>query len=155
MTRFVLCLLISIAFQALCLADVSKLPADDQKALRDISRFHEVDGATNLPVSVFALCADFKGRLAEPGQKWQVTDVITDDTLAFKRMIWAVTDGEFYVVHYEEGGYAHSFYFLVAKLRAGESKPVFIWRGVPTVAKPFKDYSTFLEALQDGALADF
>ncbi|MGH7952840.1 MAG: hypothetical protein ACREFE_13110 [Limisphaerales bacterium] len=151
MSRIILCLLASMAFQTICHADVTKLPADIQKSLRDVSRFHEIHVATNLPPAIFALCADYKGRLAEPGQKWEVTDVITDDKLPTKRLIWAVTDGDYYVVHYERGGYAHSFHFLVAKLKVSESKSSFIWRGV---GGQLKDYSAFLEALQTGKLDD-
>jgi hypothetical protein len=151
MMRLIHSLLAVIAFQSICFADVTKLPADDQKALRDVSRFHEIDTATNLPSAIFALCADYKGRLAEPGQKWEVTDVITDDTLPTKRLIWAVTDGDYYVVHYERGGYAHSFHFLVARLKAGESKPSFVWRGV---GGRLKDYSAFLETLPSGNIDD-
>lgn len=151
MTRIVFCLLVSMAFQTFCYADVTKLPADVEKILRDVSRFHEIHAATNLPPSIFALCADYKGRLAEPGQKWEVTDVITDDKLPTKRLIWAVTDGDYYVVHYERGGYAHSFHFLVARLKPGESKPSFIWRGV---GGQLKDYAAFLEALRSQKIED-
>lgn len=151
MTRLVICLLASMAFQTICHADVTKLTADVQKSLRDVSRFHEIHAATNLPPAIFALCADYKGRLAEPGQKWEVTDVITDDKLPTKRLIWAVTDGDYYVVHYERGGIGHSFHFLVAGLKANESKSSFIWRGV---GGQLKDYSAFLEALQRGKVDD-
>lgn len=65
MTRLVLSLLAIVAFQTFCYADVTKLPVDDQKVLRDVSRFHEIHTATNLPATVFALCADGAGRLAE------------------------------------------------------------------------------------------
>ena len=151
MMRLIHSLLAVMAVQSICFADVTKLPADDQKALHDVSRFHGIHAATNLPPAIFALCADSKGRLAEPGQKWEVTDVITDDKLPTKRLIWAVTDGDYYVVHYERGGYAHSFHFLVARLKAGDSKPSFVWRGV---GGQLKDYSAFLEALQSGKIDD-
>ena len=151
MMRLIHSLLAVMAVQSICFADVTKLPADDQKALRDVSRFHEIHAVTNLPPAIFTLCADYRGRLAEPGQKWEVTDVITDDKLPTKRLIWAVTDGDYYVVHYERGGIGHSFHFLVARLKVGESKPSFVWRGV---GGQLKDYSTFLEALQSGKIDD-
>jgi hypothetical protein len=154
MTRLIICLLASMAFQTLCHADVAKLSAETQKVLRDVSRFHEVHSATNLPPAIFALCADYKGRLAEPGQRWEPTDAITDITLPTKRLIWAVTDGDYYVVHYERGGIGHSFHFLVARLKAAESKPSFIWRGILGGFYPLKDYSAFLVALRSGKLDD-
>jgi len=113
MTRFIHCLLAFMAVQIICHADVIKLSADDQKALSDVSRFHQIHTATSLPAAVFSLCADSSGKFAEPGQKWQVTDVITDDNLPWNRLIWAFTDGNYYVVHYERGGIAHSFHVLV------------------------------------------
>ena len=145
------CFLVVMALQSFCHADVTKLPAVNQKVLREISRFHELHAATNLPSSVFALCADGNGRLAEPGQMWQVTDFITDGKLPRKRLIWAVTDGDYYIVHYERGGYSHSFHILVAKLKAGESKPSFIWRGV---GEKLKDYRAFLDAVVSNKLDD-
>ena len=151
MTRLVHCLMAIMALQNFCHADVTKLPADDQKRLRDVSRFHEVHAATNLPPTVFALCADGSGRLAEPGQKWEVTDVITDDKLPTKRLIWAVTDGDYYVVHYERGGYAHSFHFLVVKLKEGDGKPSLVWRGV---GGQIEDFRAFLDAVTSNKLDD-
>jgi hypothetical protein len=152
MTRFVHSLLAVMAVQIICCADVTKLPADDQKVLSDVSRFHQIHAVTNLPAAVFSLCADGSGKLAEPGQKWEVSDVITDATLPRKRMIWAVTDGGYYVVHYESGGYAHSFHVLVAKLEAGHSKPSFVWHGV--CFDPLKDFSAFVDALTTKKLDD-
>jgi len=146
-----LCALLTVAIQSFCLAGVTKLPAEDQKVLRDASRFHAIHSATNLPSAVFVLCADGSGRLAEPGQKWQVTDVIRDHRLPTSRLIWAVTDGDYYVVHYERGGYAHSFHVLVAKLKVGESKPSFVWQGV---GGQLKDFKAFLDAVASNKLND-
>jgi hypothetical protein len=151
MRRISFSILLTVAIQGFCFADVTKLPSDVQKALRDVLRFREIHAATNLPPAVFALCADSGGRLAEPGQKWEVTDFITDDKLPRKRLVWAVTDGDYYVVHYERGGYAHSFHVLVAKLKAGESKPSFVWRGA---GGQLKDFRAFLDAVASNKLGD-
>jgi hypothetical protein len=151
MKRISLYMLLAVAIQGFCFADVTKLPSNDQKVLRDVSRFREIHVATNLPPSVFALCADSAGRLAEAGQKWEATDAIMDDKLPTKRLVWAVTDGNYYVVHYERGGRGHSFHVLVAKLKTGESKPSFIWRGV---GGQLKDFRAFLEAVASNKLDD-
>jgi hypothetical protein len=152
MIRLIHSLLVVMVVQSVCFADVTKLPADDQKALRDVSRFHEIHAATNLPPAVFAFCADHKGRLAGPGQKWEVSDVITDATPPQKRMIWAVADGSYFVVHYESGGYAHGFHVLVAKLEAENGKPSFVWHGVSFDS--IKDFRAFLDALASKKLDD-
>ena len=154
MKRILFSLLLSAVFQTCCRAEVTRLPADDQKVLRDVSRFHEIHGATNLPPAIFALCADGNGRLAEPGKDWNPTDVIIDDTLPRKRFIWAVTDGNYYVVHYERGGVGYGANFLVARLKAGESKPSFIWLGFGIRRQPLKNYPAFLKALRNGKVDD-
>jgi hypothetical protein len=92
------------------------------------------------------LCAD-NGRLAEPGQKWNATDAIIDPTLPGKRLIWAAVGGEYYVVHYERGGIAHTFHVLVAKLTQNDAKPKVVLRAV---GGPLKDYAAFLVALRSG-----
>lgn len=143
-------MLFAVATQSLCYADVTKLSAEDRKVLQDSSRFHQVHVTTKLPIAILALCAD-DGRLAEPGQKWQATDVIVDRTLPGKRLIWAAVRGGYYVVHYERGGIAHTFHVLVAKLTKGDAKPKMVWHAV---GGPLKDYAAFLDALRSGKLDD-
>ena len=143
--------LLVVAAQASCYADVTKLSAEHRKGLQDSKRFHEVRSTTNLPPAVVALCADDNGRLAEPGQNWEPTDVIMDSKLPRKRLIWAATDGEYFVVHYERGGIAHSFQFLVAELKHGNTNPRVLWRGVDG---QLKDYKAFLAALDSNKLDD-
>jgi hypothetical protein len=142
--------LFALAIQSWWCGDVTKLPAEDRRALQDSSRFHEVHSTGDLAAAIVALCAD-DGRLAEPGQKWNATDAITDPTLPGKRLIWAAVDGEYYVVHYERGGIAHTFHVLVATLTRNNTKPKVIWRGV---GGPLKDYAAFLIALRNGKLDD-
>jgi hypothetical protein len=143
-------LLFAVAIQSWCCGDVTKLPAEDRRALQDSSRFHEVHSTGDLPAATVALCAD-DGRLAEPGQKWNATDAITDPTLPGKRLVWATVGSECYVVHYERGGIAHTFHVLVATLTKNSTKPKVIWRGV---GGPLKDYAAFLIALRNGKLDD-
>jgi hypothetical protein len=151
MRHLSLCLLITAVMQSFCYADVTKLPAEDRKALLDGSRFHEVHSTKDLPPAVVALCGDDKGKLAEPGQNWNATDAITDPTLPWKRLIWAAVGSEYYVVHYERGGIDHSFHILVAKLTKNDAKPTVVWHAV---GHQLKDYATFLDALRTGKLDD-
>lgn len=145
-------MLFVVAIQSLCCADVTELPAEDRKLLLDASRFQEVNATTKLPSAILALCdGGGDGKLAEPGQNWNATDVITDPTLPGKRLIWAAIGGEYCVVHYERGGIAHSFHILVAKVTKNDSKPTMVWRAV---GHQLKDYQAFLEALRTGKLDD-
>ena len=149
---FGLCVLFAITIQGLCYADVTKLPAEDRKVLLDASRFHEVHSTSDLPSVILTLCdGGGDGKLAEPGQKWNATDVITDPTLPGKRLIWAAIGGEYYVVHYERGGIDHSFHILVAKFAKNDAKPTMVWRAV---GHQLKDYAAFLDDLRTGKLDD-
>jgi hypothetical protein len=152
MKQIVLYLLGSVSTYSLCCGDMTKLAAADRKALENAPRFHELDSTSNLPPAVLALCdGDGDGKLAEPGQKWNATDVVIDPTLPAKRLIWAAIGGEYYVVHYERGGIAHTFHILVAKLAKDDAKPKPVWRAI---GGPFKDYAAFVDALQTGKLDD-
>ena len=143
--------LLVIAIPTWCRADVTKLPAEDRKALLDASRFHDLHSIRDLPPAVVALCVDEKGKLADPGQSWNATDVTTDPTLPWKRLIWAAIGGDYYVVHYERGQIDHSFHILVAKLPKNDAKPTVEWHAV---GHPIKDYTAFLDALRNGQLDD-
>jgi hypothetical protein len=143
--------LFAVAIPSLCCADVTKLPAEDRKMLQDSSRFYEVHTTGDLPPAIVALCAGENGKLAEPGQKWNATDAVMDPTLPGKRLIWAVVGGEYYVVHYERGGIAHSFHILVATLTKDAAKSKVVWRAV---GGPFKDYAAFVGAMRAGKLDD-
>jgi hypothetical protein len=141
-------LLIGLSVRSLCYAAVTRLPVEDRTILQDASRFREVHSTHELPPAVVALCGS---EIAEPGGKWNATDSITDPTLPGKRLIWAATGGEYFVVHYERGGIAHSYHILVARLAKGDMNPKVIWRAV---GGPFKDYAAFVEALRSGKLDD-
>lgn len=146
------CLLFALAIQSFCCADVTKLSSEDRRVLQDSSRFHEVHSTSDLPSAILALCDDGgDGKLANPGEKWNATDVVTDPTLPGKRLIWAAVGGEYYVVHYERGGIAHSFHILVGRLAKNDAKPKVLWRAV---GGPLKDYAAFLIALRNGRLDD-
>jgi hypothetical protein len=162
MKRVSLYLLFAIAIQSLCYGDVTKfatanpsaggLPAEDRKILEKASQFHEVHSTSDLPRAVLAL-RDGGGdaKLAEPGEKWNATDAIIDPTLPGKRLIWAAVGGEYYIVHYERGGIAHTYHILVAKLAKNDAKPRVVWRAM---GGPFKDYAAFVNGLRNGKLDD-
>jgi hypothetical protein len=146
MRRIVLYLVCLVKIQSLCCADVTKLSADDRKVLQNSSAFHEVYSTSDLPSAIMTFCGD---KIAEPGAKWNATDAISDPTLPGKRLIWAAVGGDYYVVHYERGGIAHTYHVLVSKLEKGETKPMVVWNAV---GGPFKDYAAFLDALRNGKL---
>ncbi len=145
-----LILVISVA-QTTCWAAVTKLSPEDRKALGDAPQFKEVHATTKLPPQVLSFCADGHGRIADPGQKWQLNDVVHDDTLSGKRLIWGAIGGDLYVVHYESGGLGHGYHVLVAKFKQGDKKAEVVWHAV---GKQLKDYRALLDAIKGGTLDD-
>lgn len=121
---------------------VTKLSSEHRKMLRDEAAFHEIRAKAELPDAIVKLCADGKRRLADPKQKWEPTDYITNDVLPRKRLIWAANSKEIYVVHYESGGYAHSFHLLLAEYKGKGHDPVVIWHAAGF--KPLDAYKAFL-----------
>jgi hypothetical protein len=146
------CLLVALIVLASSHAEITKLPPEERKALQDLSGFKEIHATNNLPPAIIVLCADDEGRLADPGQEWQVTDVIMNPSLPRKRLIWAAVNGNRYVVHYEMGGIGHSFHVLVAVFKQGDPKAVAKWRGVGN--DPLNDFKAFQIALKDNQLDD-
>ncbi|MGE4544026.1 MAG: hypothetical protein AB7D06_07955 [Pedobacter sp.] len=141
-----ICALLMVMASSTCFAAITNLPSQQCQLLEDSSRFRPI---TKLPPSIVALCADGNGRLAQPGGKWEPTDVISDASLPWKRLIWAAKTENYYVVHYERGGRGHSYHILVATMENGEAKA--IWRAV---GDPFQNYAEFVKGLHTEALAD-
>jgi hypothetical protein len=81
--------------------------------------FRPLEGKTEIPPAVLVLCSDLHGRMADIGQRWEATDVITNDTLPRKRLIWAAVYQDYYLVRYEKGGRGHRLHVLLAQARAG------------------------------------
>lgn len=62
------------------------------------------------------------------------------------------TGGDYFVVHYESGGIAHSFHVMIAKFRKADPKPTYVWRAFSD--EPLKDFRGFLDALKANRLDD-
>jgi hypothetical protein len=58
---------------------------------------------------------------AEPGEEFQVTDVIMNKDLPARRLIFAGEASGFCFIHYERGGIAHSYHLVVFRISKGEA----------------------------------
>jgi hypothetical protein len=141
---------ITLIFAFALLAVAPRLFAKDRMPAVDSPQFREVRTSTPLPKSIIALCADEHGRLAEPGQNWQATDVVVGKSLPTRRLIWAAIADGVYIIHYESGGIAINYHVLLATLDPGASKPRVVWRAIG--ASPLKDYHDLGPALRNGKL---
>jgi hypothetical protein len=132
-------------------ASVTKLSATDKAVLLDPPAFETLGSTQDLPADIVALCADDKGRLAEPGAAWEANDIITDDSLPHKRLIWAAKKNGYYVAHYESGGRGHSYHVLLV-MKNGTPEPIVVWHGIAT--EKIANFSTFAAALNTDRLDD-
>jgi hypothetical protein len=66
--------------------------------------------------------------MANPGQKYQVGDVVLDRNLPFRRLMFAGSAGDRWFIHYERGGRGHGYYVVVFKV-GRENKPQLLWGG--------------------------
>jgi hypothetical protein len=93
-------------------------------------------------IAKFAELTKTKGVVfAQPGAKYQVTDVISEPGLPRRRLIFAALSDEFCVLTYERGGIGHSEHEVVFQLVRGG--PALAWRAVlndrPSSLKKLRD----------------
>ena len=106
-------------------------PAEKEHILD--GRFMEVTRTEAMPASVKGGVAKITGEpsfaLANPGQKYQVTDVVIDRSLPRRRLVFAGVRGGEWFVHYERGGIGHSYCVLLFKVDP-QNRVQFVWGGV-------------------------
>jgi len=66
--------------------------------------------------------------IADPGERFEATDVITDPDLPRRRLIFAGVAQDHAFIHYEEGGIAHSYIVELFRLESPDLA-VGLWRG--------------------------
>jgi hypothetical protein len=66
--------------------------------------------------------------IADPGERFEATDVITDQDLPRRRLIFAGVAQASAFIHYEEGGIAHSYIVELFRLESPDLA-VGLWRG--------------------------
>jgi mono/diheme cytochrome c family protein len=102
--------------------------------------------------SAFASLAkmpDFK--MANPGEKYQETDVISELGLPSRRLIFAGISKDRYFIHYEKGGIFHSYHLAVFDV-SPEGKVTFHWGGAGGPAA--NDLAQLRKMVSAGAFAD-
>ena len=65
--------------------------------------------------------------MANPGKRFEATDYISDSSVPRKRLIFAAVSKDKCIVHYEQGGLAHSYVIGLFKLSSNKAEPV--WQG--------------------------
>ena len=95
-------------------------------------QFSEVTKADAMSANAKQAFAKITGEpsfaLANPGQKYQVTDVVVDRGLPRRRLVFAGVRGDEWLVHYELGGIGHSYCVLLFKVDP-QNRLQFVWGG--------------------------
>jgi hypothetical protein len=96
------------------------------------SPFTEVTKTEGMPANAKQAFAKITGEssfaLANPGQKYQVTDVVVERGLPRRRLVFAGVRGDEWFIHYELGGIGHSYCVLLFKVDAA-NRVQFVWGG--------------------------
>ena len=115
----------------------------DQAARHAIltERFRTVLHVAEIPAPVMSAAgkarepaiAGYKLEMADPGQPFQATDVIIDRSLPGHRLIAAYASSDYWLLHYEVGGVAHTFHLAVFSLHDGNARFLYHESLRPTV----------------------
>jgi hypothetical protein len=127
----------------------STLSPDDSSELLDAGRFQMLQADARIPSEIVDCCGDGEHRVARPGERWAATDALSaSNALARRRLVWIARSPELAVVHFEQGGIAHTFHIVVLRRKSWPMANAIVWRASgPRVA----DYAQFAVALAQGA----
>jgi hypothetical protein len=97
-------------------APPASLPPADAALVADVASFKAIPIGDGIPGTILDCCADAQGRLARPGEPWNSTDVVPPgSTRAQRRLLWAVQGPQLTVIHYEQGGFAHTYHVVLLR----------------------------------------
>jgi len=107
-------------------------PSENLRAHVKSERFDVVTSIRGLPLGVRTeLQRMFGGPdldIAEPGEKFQMNDVLITPRLPSRRLLAAGCSTDHCLVHYERGGFAHTWHVAVFRWTPAETR--FEWGGV-------------------------
>lgn len=123
----------------------TSLAPADAALLADAGSFHSLPVVDAIPRFVLDCCADADGRLAKPGESWAATDAISfGERLPRRRLLWAVQSEQLTAVHYEQGGFAHTYHVALLRRAWWPRDGTLIWQGY---TGRFADFAQFSQAL--------
>ena len=102
-------------------------------------KFVLVRKVTDLPIGIRILY-----RMADPGERFEATDVIMDSTLPRRRLIFGGVAQNHAFIHYEQGGIAHIYVTEFFLLESADTA-VGMWRGYCGRAETLADLRSLAE----------
>jgi hypothetical protein len=135
-------------------ADSLHISPDDRQAVSQTSSFITKYKIDSIPPAVQAAFSkevhDVKFSMADPGEKWQATDAITESGLPRRRLIFVSLSKTHCLVHYERGGIGHSFHIVLFRLERSRAR--LVWRAA--VNSKLKGMTEVSTAIQKGIIDD-
>jgi hypothetical protein len=139
----------------------SKESAKVQARLSPQEKQHILDGRCSVITSTSAMPQSLRNgfakvtrvqkfELADPGKRYQETDVIIFPGLSRRRLVFAGSCGERWFVHYEMGGIGHSNEVLIFAAD-GKGEMQFVWGGAGYRATDLDDLR---QAIASGKFSD-
>ena len=121
---------------------------DKQHLLNDT--FVIVKTVSAIPKSVqrHLLGKSVEAGMADAGQPFQITDVISGKSLPFQRLIFAGTSSGYCFVYSEHGGFG--YWTNVHLYRLSDAKAELVWRGTPQPRLNILDLSQLRGAIAAG-----
>jgi hypothetical protein len=127
-------------------ADVSGAKNSDVKTY--LLKISELPGSVKNAMPIDTHQSDLK--MADSGKPWNKTDLVTDSSLPFRRLIWATEVNKHFVVHYEIGGIAYGTRFLIFSPEDKNGERTLEWKA--TAREVAKDFGAFLKMVADGKI---
>lgn len=130
------------------------LSASEKQHVLD-GEFALITSTDELPQSIKNAFATITGNkpfaLADPGKKYQMTDVVTEPGLPHRRLIFAGSYKNRWFLHYERGGIGHDYAVMVLNSDPNNSVH-FVWGGVSF--RPATSLNDLRSAIASGNFAD-
>ena len=120
--------------------------------LGELAGAHVIRTTAELPRPVIDLIVGKDQPLADPDGKWETTDVIMDEKTPRRRLVWAVADGPFWLVHYEAGGIGRSAHVLLVRNETYVPSATGLWHAVVHDVLP--DPKALMPAMDRGEVKD-
>jgi hypothetical protein len=119
--------------------------------LKDENPISYITKASQIPPSAIDAAHPaiiWDGKMADKNGGWESIDFITDDSLPRQRLIWATQIKDYIVIHFEKGGYAHSYQFVVISPEDKTGKRSVKWWGYSSGT--VSNFKEFIEQVRNG-----
>ena len=133
-----------------------RLSPEDKAALESTESPDLILQVSKIPKEVLTACGkasnDPQFLMSNPGDDFKTTTNIKNSWSAKRRLVWATTFSNTFILHYESGGNVNIFHVGIFKLNPEKKEATIIW--VATANRKLPSYKEFLWALKDKRLDD-